>query len=44
MGEGTYAEIFLVERRWDRRLFCMKRINKAECRNKGNLAMIRSEY
>jgi hypothetical protein len=32
IGEGTYSQIFLVERRFDRHLFCMKRINKAECR------------
>ena len=42
IGEGTYAEIFLIERKYDKQLFCMKRINKAECRDKGNLLMIKN--
>lgn len=42
IGEGTYAEIFLVEKKEDRSLYCMKRINKAECREKGELSMIKS--
>ena len=44
IGEGTYSEIFLVERRHDRHLFCLKRINKAELREKGDFNMVKNEF
>lgn len=43
IGQGSYSQIYLVERKYDRHLFCMKRINKAECREKGSLQMIKNE-
>lgn len=44
IGEGTYSEIFLVERKYDRQLFCLKRINKAELREKGSFEIVKNEY
>jgi hypothetical protein len=29
IGEGTYAQIYLVERRYDKRVFCLKKISKS---------------
>ena len=44
VGEGTFAEIFVAEQKYDRKLVAIKRVNKYEMLQKGTKEMLLNEF
>lgn len=44
IGEGTFAEIFVIREQHRQEQFCLKRMSKSHCRQHGELAFISNEF